>query len=476
MSTPDTLQVVSPYSLERVASIDIDDGAAVDRACAEASAAFDGWRLTSPFDRATLLQGFAARLRQAAPEVAKQMSLEAGKPVLEAEAEVGYAADAFEFYAGIARSRAGRVAPSLSATSTSLVLKDPVGVVAAILPWNYPILLWAWKAAPALAAGCTVIAKPSPVTPLSLPAVAALLDLPPGVHQVVQGGEETALALIDHPSVAKIAFTGSSKVGISIMARAAARAKRVSVEMSGHDAFIVAEDADVEIAADALAFAAFLNAGQVCTSAERVLVARPLVDPLIRHLVDRAGRLRLGDPADYATDIGPLANESQLRRAEAYVQRAKQLGATVHAGGKRPDHLGLFFEPTVLSGLTHGELLELGEVFGPIAPIVPFGSFDEAIALANASPNGLSANVLTNSLELAMRAARDLRVGTIWINGPLMDNPAAPFGGFGMAGVGRELGEEGFDAYLEAKHVAIEHRLECKPWWYGSRPSLGTAR
>lgn len=469
-------QIISPFSLAEVGEVTFAEPGQVKDAVDRGAAAFNDWRLTSPFERASLLQAYAARIRAKSAELARWLSLEAGKPIVEAQAEIGYAADAFDYFAGVARSRAGRVAPPLSPTSTSLVLKDPVGVVAALLPWNYPILLWAWKAAPALAAGCTVIAKPSPVTPLSLPAVAALLELPADVHQIVQGGEETALALIDHPAVAKIAFTGSSRVGVGILARAAATAKRVSVEMSGHDAFIVAADADPDIAADALAFATFLNAGQVCTSAERIFIARPLFDIVSEKLATRAASLRMGDPEDPETDLGPLASESQLKRAEAYVSRARELGAEVLTGGGRPPGLGgYFFQPTVLKGLSHEQLLAMGEVFGPIAPLVPFDGFDEALALANASPHGLSANVLTNDLGLAMQAARDLRVGTVWINGPLMDNPAAPFGGFGMAGLGRELGEEGYEAYLESKHVAIEHRLERKPWWYGSRPQMGGA-
>lgn len=475
MTNVQSQTIISPFSLEPVGEVAVATLAQVVGACDRAAEALNGWRLTSPFERALLLQAFAARLRAEADPLARWLSLEAGKPIIEAHAEIGYAADAFDYFAGVARTRAGRVAPPLAPTSTSLVLKESVGVVAAILPWNYPILLWAWKAAPALAAGCTVVAKPSPVTPLSLPAVAALLELPEGVHQIVQGGEEVALALIDHPAVAKIAFTGSSRVGTSILARAAAGAKRVSVEMSGHDAFIIAADADPDIAVEALAFATFLNAGQVCTSAERILVARPLFDEIAAKLAIFAATLRLGDPEDPTTDLGPLANEAQQQRAEAYVARARELGAEVLAGGGRPASLrGYFFEPTVVTGLSHDQLLELGEIFGPIAPLVPFDSFDEALALANASPHGLSANVLTGDLGLAMQAARDLRVGTIWINGPLVDNPGAPFGGFGMAGIGRELGEEGFDAYLESKHVAIEHRLGRKPWWYGSRPSPET--
>jgi acyl-CoA reductase-like NAD-dependent aldehyde dehydrogenase len=466
--------VFSPYSLEKVGEVAVTDVAGTDQACQRAAAAFCEWRLRSPFERATFLQDFACRLRGAAPDLAHWLSLEAGKPIAEAYAEIGFAADAFDFYAGLARSRGGRVAPPLAPTSTSLVIKEPVGVVAAILPWNYPILLWAWKAAPALAAGCTVVAKPSPITPLSLPAVAALLELPDGVHQIVQGGEGTALALIDHPLVAKIAFTGSSRVGTSILARAAGGAKRVSVEMSGHDAFIVGADADPQVAAEAAAFATFINAGQVCTSAERILVARPLFDTFVSNLASCAQALRLGDPTDFATEFGPVASPAQFRRVESYVANAKARGATVVTGGRRAEgHTGLFFEPTVLTGLAHSDLLELGEVFGPIAPVVPFDTMEEAIALSNASPHGLSANVLTADLGDAMLAARDLRVGTVWINGPLMDNPAAPFGGFGMAGIGRELGEEGLEAYLESKHVAIEHRLERKPWWFEGRREAG---
>lgn len=468
----DSFDLVQPATGRVHARVPLDSSESVDAAVLRARAAFSAWRETSPFERAARLQTFALKLRQSIPELAPILSAEGGKPVVEAEAELEWTAGTFDYYASLARSRAGRVAPPVSASGMSLVLREPIGVVAAILPWNYPILLWAWKAAPALASGNCIIAKPSPETPLSLPAVSSLLELPDDVHSIVQGGRAIGASLVAHRGVHKVAFTGSSHTGKTILRVCAERAKRCSVEMSGHDPLIVWDDVDLEVAVDAAVFAAFANAGQVCTSSERIYVRDTIFDAFRDRLVKQVATLKVGDPLDRSTDIGPLISTAHRDRVERYLTQALDRGAKIECGGKRLSGPGSYFQPTVLTGLRHEDMNALGEIFGPIAPLMPVENFEEAIRLANDNQFGLSATVLTSSLDLAMRAARDLRVGTIWINNPLMDNVAAPFGGFREAGIGRELGEEGFDAYTEVKHVSIEFALKQQHWWYAARKAL----
>jgi len=466
------IRVVNPTDGSPIADVPVASLPEVDRVIDTAAAAFTPWRRLSAFDRADLLQAFAARLRTAIPEIAALMARESGKPILEAQFELDFTARTFDYYAGIARNRGGRVAPAASSTSHSLVLREPLGVVAAIVPWNFPILLWAWKAAPALAAGNTVVVKSAPQTPLGLAAVAKLLDLPEGVHSLLQGDSAVGRAMIDHPAVAKVAFTGSSTVGKVILAQCAASAKRVSVEMSGHDALIVWDDVDLEASVEAALFASFTNNGQVCTSAERIYIKADIFDAFAARFTERVRKLVIGNPLDPRTEIGPLVGTAHRARIEAYLERAAALGARTLTGGRRIDGPGAFFEPTVLTGLSHEDLNDLGEIFGPVAPLVPVSTFDEAIARTNDNRFGLSAHVLVSDLELAMRAATEIQVGTVWINNSLIDNLAAPFGGFREAGLGRELGEEGFDAFTETKHVWIEHALRMQPWWFGPRRAL----
>lgn len=461
--------VVNPATGLTIAKIQLDNAATTEASILKAKDAFPLWRNISPFDRASMLQAFAITLRLHAEDIAAIMTAEAGKPVVEALFEVDIAAATFEYYAGVARNRGGRMAPSASPTSFSMIMREPLGVVAAIIPWNYPILLWAWKAAPALAAGNCVVAKPSPESPLSLRAVADLMELPANVHSVVQGGSLVGETLVKSCHIAKVAFTGSTIVGKSILASCATDAKRSSVEMSGHDGAIVWDDVDIDIAVEAILFAAFCNGGQVCTSSERIYVRDTIFDTFKEKLVDRVRDLAVGDPTDVNTDIGSLVSHKHREALMRWMERAVNAGAVVETGGQPIAGTGAYYEPTVITGLTHEELNNLGEIFGPVAPLVPISSFEEGIAKINDNRFGLSANVLVGDLRLAMKAAREIQVGTVWINNPLIDNLAAPFGGFREAGIGRELGEEGFDAYTEAKHVWLESELIEQYYWYGAR-------
>jgi len=466
---PGAARATSPIDDRLLAEVPTASIHDVDAAVATARTAFEHWSEQTPFERSTILQECAARIRSVAGEVARLLTLESGKPLPEAEFEVAATADVFDYYAGLARTRGGRLAPQMSRTSTSIVIKEPIGVVGAILPWNYPLLLWSWKAAPALAAGNAVISKPSPETMLSLPLLVESLDLPAGVHQILQGGADIGEALVRHRGIDKIAFTGSSAVGKKIMALCAQDARRCSVEMSGHDAMIVWDDVDLDLAVEAALFAKFANNGQVCTASERFFVRDTIIDEFTERFAARMAELVIGDPLDPRTDVGPLVGEAHRQRVIDYCRRAREAGGEILVGGEPIDGPGAFFEPTLIRGLSHEAINELGEIFGPVAPVTPISTFDEGIAFANDNRFGLSCNVLVGDLGLAMKASWALKVGTVWINNPLPDNYAAPFGGFREAGVGRELGEEGFDAYTESKHVWIEHGLTEQPHWFGAR-------
>jgi betaine-aldehyde dehydrogenase len=351
-----------------------------------------------------------------------------------------------------------------------MVVKDPLGVVGCIVPWNYPLLLLAWKVAPSLAAGNCVVCKPSELTPLSTLMLAPCFEhLPSGVVNLLAGAGDVGAALASHPDVDCIAFTGSVATGKKVAEACVPRMARMNLEMGGKDAFIVCADvaAEIEVAARGGAWAAFLNAGQVCTSAERFYVVEDVFDEYVDAFVEHTRSLVLGDPFEVATDIGPMVSARQREKAVAQLEAAGAGGAEVLVGGDRggQEH-GHFLSPAVVTGAAPDSALLTEETFGPIAPLVPVPSLDEAIELANGTEFGLGANVYTASLENAVRCMRELRAGTVWINDPLTDNDAGPFGGFKQSGLGRELGREGLEAFQETKHVHMETKIERKEWWY----------
>jgi betaine-aldehyde dehydrogenase len=465
-----TVLVEDPAREEPLAEVGTPDAAQLDAALDAAGRAQREWAGTPAAERAEALHEVAAQLRARTDELAELMTREGGKPLVENRDEVGWTASAFDFYAELARASAGRVIPPVESSQLALVVKEPLGVVACIVPWNYPLLLLAWKLAPALAAGNAAACKPSELTPLSTLALApAFAHLPPGLVALLAGGGDVGERLVDDERVDGIAFTGSVATGTRIAQRAAARIARVNLELGGKDPFLVCADvaADVEIAARGGAWAAFLNAGQVCTSAERFYVQREVYDDFVGAFVEHTRTLRVGDPMDPRTDVGPMASAAQRDKVRAHVEGAVAAGAEVLVGGDDAGHgRGFYYAPAVVTGAPAETDLLRTETFGPVAPIVPVGSLDEAIALANASPYGLGANVYTRDLHTAVRCFRELRAGTVWINDPLTDNDAGPFGGMKRSGSGRELGTEGLEAFQETKHVHIETRLELKDWWY----------
>lgn len=465
------LAVENPATETTIATVAAASSEQVATAVAAARRAQRAWtRERTAADRAEALHEIARGLRARTEELAQLLTAEGGKPLLENRDEVGWTASAFDFYAELARAEEGRVIPPVEPSQLALVVREPLGVVACIVPWNYPLLLLAWKLAPALAAGNAAVCKPSELTPLSTLALAPLFDhLPAGTVNLLAGAGEVGERLVDDEGVDGVAFTGSVATGTRIAERAARRVARVNLELGGKDAFIVCADvaADIEIAARGGAWAAYLNAGQVCTSAERFYVHESIYDDYVAAFVAHTQTLRVGDPTDDTTDIGPMVSAAQRDKVTTQVQAAVAAGAEILTGGGNAGReRGHYLEPIVIVGAPAATDLLREETFGPVAPIVPVGSLDEAIELANDTPYGLGANVYTRDLETMVRCARELRAGTVWINDPLTDNDAGPFGGFKRSGLGRELGAEGLHAFQEPKHVHIETRIEAKDWWY----------
>ncbi len=464
------LAVENPYSEETLAEVALPSAEQVDAALAAAREAARAWAQTPAVDRCELLHEVAARMRARTDELAELMTREGGKPLIENSDEVGWAAAAFDFYAELGRNFAGRVIPPIESTQLALVLKEPMGVVGCIVPWNYPLLLLAWKLAPALAAGNTAVCKPSELTPLSTLALAACFDhLPPGVVNLLAGAGEVGEAIVRDERVDCVAFTGSVETGKRIARICADRVARINLELGGKDPFIVCPDVadQIDVAARGGAWAAFLNAGQVCTSAERFYVLEPVYDDFVSAFVEHTRTLRLGDPLDPETDVGPMVSARQRDRVAAQVDAAVAAGAELLVGGNgsgRPT--GYFFSPAVVTGAPAETDLLREETFGPVAPIVPVKTLDEAIELANSTRFGLGCNVYTRDLETIVRCMREIKAGTLWFNDPLTDNDAGPFGGMKQSGLGRELGQEGLEAFQETKHVHLETRIAPKEWWY----------
>ncbi|HSS43086.1 MAG TPA: aldehyde dehydrogenase family protein [Solirubrobacterales bacterium] len=467
------LPVENPFTTETIVAVNAASPEQVDAAVAAAREAWPGWARTTAGERCELLHEVARRLREGAEELARTMTAEGGKPLVENRDELEWTAAAFDYYAEIGRDHAGRVIPPIEASQLAMVVKDPLGVVGCIVPWNYPLLLLAWKVAPALAAGNCVVAKPSELTPLSTLALAPVFEhLPPGVFNVLAGAGEVGAALAAHPEVDCIAFTGSVATGKKVAAACLPRMARMNLEMGGKDAFIVCADVapQLEVAARGGAWAAFLNAGQVCTSAERFYVAEEVYDDYVAAFVEHTRGLVLGDPFEVSTDVGPMVSDPQRAKVVAQLEAASAAGAEILTGGDSGGQArGHFLSPAVVTDAAPDSALLTEETFGPVAPIVPVASLDEAIALANGTEFGLGANVYTADLESAVRCMRELRAGTVWINDPLTDNDAGPFGGFKQSGLGRELGREGLEAFQETKHVHMESRIERKEWWYPYR-------
>ncbi len=467
MQTNGRLNVINPATGESIEEIEVSSREDVDRMAEAAKRGFAEWRGFAGLDRAEVFHEISRTLRDAADELAEIMTREGGKPFIENHDEVTWTAACFDYYGEIARDNVGYLPAPIEPQQLALVVKEPVGTVACIVPWNYPLLLAAWKVAPALAAGNAVILKPSEETPLATRRIAELIEgLPEGLLQVVYGAGDVGEMLVRHPGVDMVAFTGSQETGRKVGVAAAERLIPANLELGGKDPFIICDDVDVEVAAQGAVWAACLNAGQVCTSPERFYVESGVADDFVEASREFVESLKVGDPMDRSTDIGPMVNAKGREKVERHVGEAIERGASLVTGGERYGERGFFYRPTVLVGVEPSMRVMREETFGPVLPVVEVDSLDEAIEQANSVPYGLGANVYTRDFEKMLRCMREIRAGTVWINDPLTDNDAAPFGGQKGSGIGRELGREGLEAFQESKHVHIDPKVEKKEWWY----------
>ena len=402
-----------------IEEVSTSSGEDLDATVDRARAGLLEWRGFAGLDRAELFHEMASNLRDHAEELAEILTQEGGKPYIENHDEVGWTAACFDYYGEIARDSVGYLPAPIEPQQLALVVKEPVGVVACIVPWNFPLLLAAWKVAPALAAGNSVLLKPSEETPLATRRMIELMDdLPDGVLQGVYGAGSVGDALVRHPGVDMVAFTGSQATGRKVAHVAADRLIRANLELGGKDPFIICDDVDIEIAAQGAVWAACLNAGQVCTSSERFYVMSKVADDFVEASRSFVESLNIGDPMDRLTDIGPMINGPGREKVERHVGEALEKGAKLVAGGERYGERGFFYKPTVLTGVTPSMTVMRDETFGPVVPVVEVGSLDEAIEQANSVPYGLGANVYTQDFEKMLKCMRELQAGTVWINDP----------------------------------------------------------
>ncbi|MDD4651926.1 MAG: NAD-dependent succinate-semialdehyde dehydrogenase [Methanothrix sp.] len=453
--------ICNPATQEPVAEVAVGDRQDACLALEAAKRAFPVWSATASDERARTLHSAADMVRQQVDGIARLLTLEMGKPLKNARMEVLSSADVLDNYAEEGKRNFGEWISS--SHSRSIVLRQPVGVAALITPWNFPVDLLAWKVAPALAAGCTFVAKPPSLAPLAATEfVRAVCEagLPAGAANVVHGpGSTVGAELVENPISRKIAFTGETETGRWIMSHAAAHIKRLSLELGGQSPFIVCADADIQAAAAAASQRAFSNMGQICISVNRIYVAQEVAEPFTEELVRRAERLKIGDGMRPDVDLGPMFSRAQRERTKEHVADAMGKGADLLTGGEEPDgeayERGYFYRPTVLNNADHRMRVMREETFGPVAPIMKFGTLDEAIALANDTEYGLAAYVFTNDLKTALRAAEALEAGGVGVNVNNVIDLQAPFGGWKESGLGRELGRWGLEAYLETKHIRL---------------------
>ncbi|NIF21613.1 aldehyde dehydrogenase family protein [Candidatus Pantoea multigeneris] len=468
-----TIDPDSEKEIARIAAATRED---VDLAVQAARNAFDngGWPELSGKARAGYLRRIASLIREKQQMLAELEVRDNGKPLPEALWDIGDTAYCFDFYADLAEKLDNQREQAVALTDdrfSSLARKEPIGVCGAIIPWNFPMLMAAWKVAPALAAGCTVVLKPSEVTPLTalqLADIAHQAELPAGVLNVITGlGHEAGSALTEHPDVDKLAFTGSVPTGRKIMQVAATEIKNVSLELGGKSAFILFDDSDIEKAVEWILFGIFWNKGEVCSATSRVLVQRNLYQPLMKRLVEEAEKIKIGNGMDEGVLLGPLVNEAQYKKVQSAIAQGIEQGATLLSGGKRPQghDKGYYLQPTIFTEMTEESELWREEIFGPVVCVRAFDEEAEAIASANRSRFGLAAAVMSEDLERAERVARKLRAGIVWINCSQPTFTEAPWGGYKQSGIGRELGEWGLNNYLETKQITRYDSDE--PWgWY----------
>ena len=486
-SSGQTIDVLNPANGDVVGQVQSATREDVDRAVAAARTAFeDGrWSELSFADRSAILWKAADLLEQRTQEVARLESLQTGKPMkLSADSDVWFTVDNLRYYATAARHLdEGLSAAEYTGSHTSFVRREPIGVIGQVAPWNYPIMMMAWKVGPALAAGNTVVFKPATLTPLTALELARCFEeagLPAGVLNVVTGpGPEIGGYLARHPGIDMIALTGDVETGKQVMQAASGTLKRVHLELGGKAPFIVFADANQDAAVQGAVVGGFVNTGQDCTAATRVFVERPIYDEFVQKLTEATNKVRLGDPFDESTDMGPLISESQRERVEGFVERARRAGARILTGGGRPEGpefaRGFFYQPTLVDGVDADAEIVQKEVFGPVVAILPFESEEEVIEKANSVPYGLASSVWTSNVFRAMKFSKALPFGCVWVNDHLPMASELPPGGYKQSGFGKDLSGYSVEDYTQIKHVAIELGGEVVKDWhytiYGDAPA-----
>jgi betaine-aldehyde dehydrogenase len=445
------IAVVEPATEQVMAEVPRAGVEETDAAVARAKAAFEDWRRVAPGDRAAVMHLLADALDDRQEELAKLEARNVGKPIADARGEIGMVVETFRYYAGAPERLLGQTIPV--AGGVDMTFREPLGVVGLITPWNFPLTIACWKVAPALAAGNTIVLKPAELTPLTaleLERIALEAGMPEGVLNVVAGpGSVCGSRLVEHPDVAKIAFTGSTEVGRRIAAGAAETIKRVTLELGGKSANLVFADADLEAAAAAAPLAVFANAGQDCCARSRILVERSAVEDFLAALERSVADLRVGDPLDPETQMGPLISADQRETVSSYVPD----GAPVAIRGSAPEGPGFWYPPTVLAPVSNSDRAATEEIFGPVACVIPFADEREAVEIANDTIYGLSGSIWSRDGARALRVAREVETGVLSINSNSSVRVSTPFGGFKQSGYGRELGPNALDAYTEVKNV-----------------------
>jgi acyl-CoA reductase-like NAD-dependent aldehyde dehydrogenase len=462
------LDVIDPATEERIGHIADATDSEVDQAIDNANCARKSWWTQDARSRAVAMHDIASAIRRDKTMFAEALTREEGKPFKESVDEVSWCATAIDYYAELARHETGRIAGATVPGQFHFAVKEPLGTVVILLPFNYPLVLLCWEAAAALAAGNAVIVKPHEQTSLTtLKFMELFCSLPGGLIQVVTGGARVAQRLVRSDGTHGVAYTGSVPIGREVAKACAETFKPCLIEASGNDPMIIMPSAPLDMAARGAAFAAYLNCGQVCTSSERFYVHEAIHDAFVEMLVAETRKLRIGNGLGNV-DLGPMATQRQRDRFEGLLSRARQQGAKLATGGGRPGGLnrGWFVEPTVLTGVTPDMEILNEESFGPVVPICRVGGFDEAIVLANRSRYGLGANLYTRDMDEAFRAVREIESGILWINAPLLDNDALPFGGRKLSGTGRQLGPEGLNQFQNTKFVMIDPQASNQDFWW----------
>ena len=472
-SSTDELEVIDPSNGQVIHRYPAASPVDVDRAVASAAAAFEGWSRTTPAERCTLLLAMADHLEAQARSLAERETSQTGKPIrLSTGFDVPGSIDNVRFFAGAARRLDGHATGEYSGDHTSSIRREPIGVVASIAPWNYPLQMAMWKILPAVAAGNTIVLKPAENTPLTsvdVAAAAAAVGIPAGVVNVVTGrGRVAGEALMSHPTVRMVSFTGSTAVGRRVMELAATGPRRVHLELGGKAPFVVFDDADLEAAVHGAVAGSLINTGQDCTAATRAYVQRPLYDDFVAGVADLMSAIRLGDPMDPDTDLGPLVSFAQRDRVVGFVERAVAAGAKAVTGGRAPGGAlasGAYYEPTIVAGADPRSEIVCDEIFGPVLAAVPFDGDDDGLREANDSPYGLAASAWTTSHYRAQRAMREIAAGCVWINDHIPIISEMPHGGYKSSGFGKDMSTYSLDEYTQVKHVMSDNTGAArKPW------------